>query len=107
MFRGDYKLVRNYLPAGDNRWHLYNIVADPGETQDLSATMPERFELMQTLYADYAAANGVQPVPTNYDATFQGVSNGMRERFGPQILLGLLTILILLPFYITYRVLRR
>ena len=107
LFRGDYKLVRNYLPAGDNRWHLYNIVADPGETQDLSATMPERFELMQTLYADYAAANGVQPVPTNYDATFQGVSNGIRERFGPQILLGLLTILILLPFYITYRVLRR
>ena len=107
LFRGDYKLVRNYLPVGDNRWHLYNIVTDPGETQDLSATMPERFELMQTLYADYAAANGVQPVPANYDATFQGVSNGIRERFGPQILLGLLTILILLPFYITYRVLRR
>jgi len=107
LFQGDYKLVRNYLPVGDNRWHLYNIATDPGETQDLSESMPERFELMQTLYADYAAANGVLPVPAGYDATFQGVANGLRERFGSQILLAMLTLLVLIPFYFVYRVLSR
>ena len=107
LFRGDYKLVRNYLPVGDNRWHLYNIATDPGETQDLSESMPERFELMQALYADYAAANGVLPVPAGYDATFQGVANGLRARFGSQILLAMLTILVLIPFYFIYRVLSR
>lgn len=103
LFQGDYKLVRNYLPVGDNRWHLYNIATDPGETQDLRESMPERFELMQTLYADYAADNGVLPLPAGYDATFQGVANGLRERFGLHILLGLLIILTLLPLYFVYR----
>tara|TARA_R110001592_G_scaffold363393_2_gene687363 strand:+ start:19327 stop:21099 length:1773 start_codon:yes stop_codon:yes gene_type:complete len=104
LFQGDYKLVRNYLPVGDNRWHLYNIATDPGETADLSESMPGRFELMQTLYADYAADNGVLPLPAGYDATFQGVANGIRERFGLHILVALLALLILVPLYFAYRV---
>jgi arylsulfatase A-like enzyme len=107
LFQADYKLVRNYLPVGDNRWHLYNIATDPGETQDLSETMPERFELMQTLYADYAAANGVLPVPAGYDATFQGIANGIKDRYGMHILVALLTILILIMLYTVNRVFRQ
>ena len=107
LFQGDYKLVRNYLPVGDNRWHLYNIATDPGETQDLSEAMPERFALMQTLYADYAADNGVLPLPEGYDPVFQGVANGLRERFGLHILLGVLLMLTLLPLYFVHRALRR
>jgi arylsulfatase A-like enzyme len=103
LFQGDYKIVMNIPPVGDNEWHLYNIVTDPGETDDLSKSMPERFQRMRALYSDYAAANGVLPVPANYDATIQGLANGVLDRFGGQILLALLAFVTLVPFYIAYR----
>ena len=107
LFQGDFKLVKNRLPVGDNQWHLYNIVVDPGETRDLSETMPERFQLMLALYGDYVADNGVLPVPDDYDQAIQGLANAASARFTPQIMLALLTILTLLPFYIVYRVVRQ
>ena len=103
LFQGDYKIVRNRPPVGDDRWHLYNIVQDPGETQDLSAAMPERLEQMLAQYEDYVQKNGVLPVPADYDQAFQGISNAVRERFTPQILLILFAFLTLLPFYLAYR----
>ena len=107
LFQGDYKIVLNVPPVGDNEWHLYNIVTDPGETEDLSKNMPERFQQMRALYSDYAAANGVLPVPANYNATAQGIFNGVLDRFGRQILLALLAFVTLVPFYVAYRVRRR
>ena len=107
LFQGDYKIVLNRPRVGDNVWHLYNIVSDPGETEDLREEMPARFERMLQLYQEYAADNGVLPVAETYNEEFQGVFNGVRERFGHQILLALLSFLILLPFYIVYRFVRR
>ena len=103
LFQGDYKIVRNRPPVGDDRWHLYNIVKDPGETQDLGEAMPERLQQMLAQYEDYVEKNGVLPVPADYNQAFQGISNAVRERFTPQILLILLAVLALLPFYIAYR----
>ena len=103
LFQGDYKIVRNRAPVGDNRWYLYDIVNDPGETRDLGDAMPGRFQAMQAAYEGYAEDNGVLAVPASYDQAFQGVYNGIRERYTPQILLALLTVLTLLPFYIVYR----
>jgi arylsulfatase/uncharacterized sulfatase len=107
LFQGDYKIVLNRLPVGDDRWHLYNIVTDPGETQDLSESMPARFQQMLANYESYATRNAVLPVPANYDQAYQGIYNAIRERFTPQILLVFFTVLTLLPFYIAYRVVRR
>lgn len=107
LFQGDYKLVRNRDPVGDGRWHLYNIVIDPGETRDLGREMPERFQSMLTLYVQYEDDNGVLPVPVNYDQASQGIYNGLKARFTPQMLIGLLTFLALLPFYIGYRYRKR
>jgi hypothetical protein len=53
------------------------------------------------------ADNGVLPVPEDYDQAVQGLANAASERFTPQIMLALLTILTLLPFYIVYRVVRQ
>jgi arylsulfatase/uncharacterized sulfatase len=103
LFQGDYKIVRNRPPVGDDRWYLYNIAQDPGETRDLSEVMPERLEQMLARYDDYVAENGVLPVPAGYNQTAQGIFNGIRERFTPQILVALLAFLVLLPFYIAYR----
>ena len=107
LFQGDYKVVLNRPPVGDGRWHLYNIVKDPGETQDLGEAMPERLQQMLAEYEAYAADNGVLAVPASYNQAFQGISNAIRERFTPQILLALLAFLTLLPFYIAYRLVGR
>jgi arylsulfatase/uncharacterized sulfatase len=103
LFQGDYKIVLNIPPVGDNEWHLYNIVTDPGETDDLKERMPERFQQMLGHYQDYAADNDVLPIPATYNATSQGIYNGVLDRFGLPILLALLTFITLVPFYIAYR----
>jgi arylsulfatase/uncharacterized sulfatase len=107
LFQGDYKIVLNILPVGDNEWHLYNIVTDPGETEDLKDQMPGRFQAMLTHYEQYVIDNNVLPMPANYNPTFQGIVNGVLDRFGVQVLLALLTIVFLVPFYILYRGRRR
>ncbi len=50
LFQGDYKIVFNRSPLGDDRWRLFNIVEDPGETHDLAAEMPSRFQQMLSAY---------------------------------------------------------
>ena len=69
--------------------------------------MPERFQEMRGHYQAYATENGVLPLPANYNAALQGISNGVLDRFGSQILLVLLTFATLVPFYIAYRSRRR
>lgn len=71
LFRGDYKLVRNLAPTGDGQWRLYDLKADPGETRDLAAAMPERFAAMRADYAAYAKANGVLDMPVGYTTDAQ------------------------------------
>ncbi|HEV7340204.1 MAG TPA: arylsulfatase [Sphingopyxis sp.] len=71
LFRGDYKLVRNLAPTGDGQWRLYDIKADPGETRDLAAAMPDRFAAMLADYRAYAKANGVLDMPAGYTADEQ------------------------------------
>lgn len=66
-FQGRYKITRNGRPLGDDRWRLFDIVADPGETRDLSAAQPERFRAMQAAYARWAEVNGVLEMPEGYD----------------------------------------
>ena len=72
LFKGDFKLLKNMAPVGDDAWHLYDIATDPGEVHDLRAAMPERFAELQRDYADYALANGVLPMPAGYDYKVQG-----------------------------------
>ena len=67
LFKGNYKLVRNIAPVGDGSWQLYDMVRDPGETQDLSQAMPALFQTLQADYADYAKNNNVLPIPEGFD----------------------------------------
>jgi arylsulfatase/uncharacterized sulfatase len=103
LFQGGYKLARNRAPVGDNQWHLYDIGADPGESRDLREAMPERFEQMLARYEAFAEANGVLPVPDGYNYLVQTTLNGLHDRFGPQLLVLLFTLLVLLPFYLFHR----
>lgn len=78
FYRGRYKIVRNGLPLGDNVWRLYDLEADPGETNDLSADEPELFASMRAGYDAWAEENGVLEMPDGYDPvrTLQRHSRG-------------------------------
>lgn len=104
FFQGDYKIVRNLPPMGDGQWRLHNIVVDPGEAEDLSEAQAERFERMLAGYAQFEKDNRVLPLPEGYSQTGQLMSNFLAERFRVGLVVFLLTLLVLLPFYVAYRV---
>jgi arylsulfatase len=60
---GDYKAIR-VRPGmyGDGRWHLYNVMIDPGETRPLDAEQPERLAELVAIYEAFAAQKGIVPV---------------------------------------------
>jgi arylsulfatase/uncharacterized sulfatase len=103
LFQGDYKLVVNQLPLGDGQWRLFNIVEDPGETVDLASIQPATFQRMLSRYQRYQHENGVLPLPAGYTQMKQLVSNMLQMQYREGILLFLLTLLVLLPFYVAYR----
>ena len=103
LFQGDYKLVRNQPPLGDGEWHLYDIKQDPGEVTDLSSQMPQRFQRMLSSYTVFERDNRVQPLPQGYSQTGQFATNLARDRLKPAVIVGLLTLLVLLPFLVFSR----
>ena len=103
LFQGDYKIVFNRRPLGDGRWHLFNIKTDPGETRDLSAELPGQLQTMLGAYEQYAADNHVLPMPVGYDHIKQLALNVTRKGIKEPFLIALLTLLMLLPFYVAYR----
>ena len=107
LFRGDYKIVMNRGPVGDNQWHLYNIVSDPGETEDLADAMPELMQVMSRAYEQYVLENGVLPVPVGYQQVSQVGINGLREVYGRQMLVLLVSMFILVIFLVVARSINR
>jgi len=60
LMQGEYKLMKVRKGMfGDGAWHLFNVVADPSEMNPLEENMPEKFESMKTLYANYAKTNNI------------------------------------------------
>jgi arylsulfatase len=99
LFKGNYKIVKNRGPVGDNQWHLFNIVTDPGETKDLKEEMPERFTAMMEAYHKYAADNNVVPVPEDYTQHKQIRKNAIRTQLKSHAPFYLAGILILCGFF--------
>ena len=67
LYKGRFKLTRNTLPFGDAEWRLYDIEADPSETNDLSTQMPDTKVEMLEDYERFAAENGVIALPKDYN----------------------------------------
>ena len=103
LFQGDFKLVRNLPPLGDGEWRLYNTVRDPGETRDLKNDRPERFQAMLAAYARFEEDNQVLPIPPGYSQTQQLLVNLLRDQLGSTVLVGLLLLLLLIPFVVYLR----
>ena len=57
--QGDWKAL--YLPApyGPGKWQLYDLSGDPGETEDMAETHPEKLAELLALWDTYVEENGV------------------------------------------------
>ena len=92
LFKGPLKLVKNLAPLGDGQWRLFDIEVDPGETRDLQKEKPLEFTAMQVEYQAWADAQGVLPVPADYNPVRQVTINTVMDYwlpyFGPWIATG-------------------
>ncbi len=102
LYKGAYKLVRNLPPLGDNQWHLYDILQDPGETRDLKNDQPERFAEMLEDFRAYERDNNVLPMPDGYEYMKQLQRNIIQRTVWPRLVAaapwagaGLLLVLVL------------
>lgn len=95
LFKGDFKLVKNIAPLGDGHWRLYNLQTDPGEVYDLAAAQPARYQAMLADYEAYAKANGVLPVPDDFDLQKAGLRYAVRHYLLPKTLAALPWLLVL------------
>ncbi len=80
VFQGRYKLVLDPAPKGSGVWELYDVIEDPSELTDLSAAMPELVAQLTGAYEAWEAANGVVPVPEDYNPVTQLQRNIERGR---------------------------
>ncbi len=67
-FLDGYKIVKNNIPLGDTEWHLYNLMTDPTETNDLAKSEAKQFQKMLSAYERYAKEVGVIQMPEGYSA---------------------------------------
>ena len=52
--KGSYKAVFVTKPYGPEKWQLFNIEADPGETNDLSTEKPDLLEELKAEWIKYS-----------------------------------------------------
>ncbi|KAH3053808.1 hypothetical protein KXV27_002839 [Aspergillus fumigatus] len=78
--KGRYKITYVPLPRGPQRWELFDIVEDPGETRDLSKEKPEIFNELLRLWAIYAEEVGVVGLAGQVSASNQ-VVEGVKDAF--------------------------
>ena len=57
--KGDWKLLRLIGAFDNDRWELFNLVDDPGETNDLAEKQPQRVEELMAAWEHYEQENGV------------------------------------------------
>lgn len=63
--QGDWKLLWVAGPNGDDRWMLFNLSEDPGETNDLASALPEKLAEMTAVWETYVSENNVT-LPTDH-----------------------------------------
>ncbi|MDA9983819.1 arylsulfatase [Porticoccaceae bacterium] len=108
LIKGDYKLSRNSPPHGDNIWRLYNLAADPGESQDLRALQPEQFDLMMEDYKKYESEFGVIPLLAGFDYVEQARRNSIKNLMQSNWRgLALSAVVVLTLFWLIIRRVRR
>ena len=59
LIRDNWKAMLLWPPYGNGQWSLYDIAADPGETNDLGEQHPELLDELAEAWHEYADRNGI------------------------------------------------
>lgn len=107
VYRGKWKITRNFPPVGDGKWRLHDLSVDPGETTNLAAANPELFATMLADYQAYAQRVGVVELGPEDTAIKELTKKLVSKALGKYwpYLLGLL-IAVSVTIYALYRMLR-
>ncbi|KAJ9498021.1 hypothetical protein H2202_006624 [Exophiala xenobiotica] len=70
--RGEWKITFVPAPKGPQRWELFNIKSDPGETTDMRDRQPEVFAELLALWEEYRKDVGVVGLAGEYPKAVQG-----------------------------------
>ncbi|KAI1410537.1 alkaline phosphatase-like protein [Hypoxylon sp. FL1857] len=79
--KGDWKIVFVPAPRGPQKWELFNVKEDPGETKDLRESEPVLFEKMMRLWEEYKKDVGVIGVAGEYPTAIQGEKPPTHDEF--------------------------
>ena len=66
--KGVYEAEPNLKPP---HWQVFDLAADPGETNNLAATQPDKLRLVRNLWSNWASLNQVitvDPITPGYDS---------------------------------------
>jgi arylsulfatase len=74
--QGDWKITFVPEPRGPQKWELFNIRYDPGETNDLRELEPEKFDKLLVLWENYKKDVGVVGLAGEYPSVVQGKYSG-------------------------------
>lgn len=108
LYKGDYKIAKITLPWSDAQWRMYNVVTDPGETQDLSRQEPERFAEMKADYARFQQEMGVLELPDDFNPYKQVAINALKVQLHYlRWWIAAFAVLLLLGGYLALRSIRR
>lgn len=77
--RGKWKITFVPAPRGPQKWELFDIIADPGETSDLSSTHPETFKELLQLWEEYKNDVGIVGLAGEYGTVVQGKSGDEKD----------------------------
>ena len=59
MRQGKWKIVQNEQPFDEDKFELFDLDADPGETKDLSEEYPDKMEEMLGLWRSQRIELGI------------------------------------------------
>ncbi|KAF2105432.1 alkaline-phosphatase-like protein [Lophiotrema nucula] len=77
--RGAYKIVFIPKPKGPEKWQLYDLASDPGETDDLADKEPKILKELLKLWDQYVLETGVVPLAPELGKWIQACEEQMRE----------------------------
>jgi len=69
------------MPKGPQRWELFDIIADPGETMDISAEKSGIFEDLLNLWDTYKEEVGVVGLAGELHAGFKSDGVAVADEF--------------------------
>lgn len=81
LYRGNWKIAKTPAPYGNGEWQLFDLSADPGETNDLSKSRIELFKEMRAEYEQYSRDSGVYEFGPGESARKQLIRNNITHLF--------------------------